>query len=379
MRLASSAVLLVLTICISAAEAAAQGADVPRPRLAAAIDTNSWEAYYDFGIANLKRDRRAAEAAFIWASRLDPGKAEPLFARWITYWARDPEKFARLVREDETLLRDPTVLAADSIREIALRRNPFVHQGLILHLFDQLPGRFRDDVATRGWIALARGQLPQAIAAFGTAMKRDQRRHGHLRFPRASAFVNLAQYDSAVTEIDLLIAQLRQEDEAAFAQRYESKELLEYASGLLQMQLRNTGAARQAFGRALVENAGFTPAKAMLGQLALSSRDTATALFEYSTAVDVDPADALLRLGYGRALLAARRPADAAAQLQTAVDLEPYYAEPYYLLGQALEQSTQPYPARLAYQRFLSLAPRGDSRRPQAERKVESLSMIGRD
>jgi hypothetical protein len=73
--------------------------------------------------------------------------------------------------------------------------------------------------------------------------------------------VNLRQYDSAAAQISALLAQQRAAETKVIGKGYESKELLEYAMGLLQLQRGRTPAAREAFGRAAVENAAFAPAR----------------------------------------------------------------------------------------------------------------------
>lgn len=52
----------------------------------------------------------------------------------------------------------------DPLRLLALRRDPFVHQGLVMVLYDQRYRRFSNDVAMRGWFAYGHGRLPVALA-----------------------------------------------------------------------------------------------------------------------------------------------------------------------------------------------------------------------
>src|SRR5262245_63981256 len=64
-----------------------------RPSVPRGADPNDWEAYYDLGIELLQNDRGGpAEAAFLWASRLRPDRAEPLYARWIAFWVRTAKR-----------------------------------------------------------------------------------------------------------------------------------------------------------------------------------------------------------------------------------------------------------------------------------------------
>lgn len=361
--------LLVLLLALSFLAAAPRHAvaQPARPSLSRDADPNDWEAYYDVGVGELGKRPGTCAAAFYWASRLRPDRAEPLYGRWIAFWASDFGRYERWLDDDERVLRDPEVLAADSLRLLALRRNPFVHQGLVVFLHDHLRGRWRDNDITRTWIHYAQGNLPLAIAGFGRAIDREPVKYGYLRYERASAFVNTARYDSAAAELDALLAQLRASDEKQLVSEYASKELLEYARGLLNVEQRNPAAARTAFARALTENPGFAPAHAALGKLALAARDTAAALLEYDQAVDVAPDDVVLRLGRGRALAAAGRAAEAAAEARRVIALNPDWAEPYMVLAGALQQAGDAAGAKGAYAEFLSHSPRNEPRRGWVE------------
>ena len=55
----------------------------PRPELAAGADTNSANAYYEFGLERLERRPKRAADAFYWACRLEPTWAEPWYAQWV--------------------------------------------------------------------------------------------------------------------------------------------------------------------------------------------------------------------------------------------------------------------------------------------------------
>src|SRR5574341_2008913 len=77
----------------------------PRPRLRSGADTNDWEVYFDRGVEGLRgRSARHAEPALYWASRLDPTRAEPLFARWVAFWLRDPGRYLRYLQDDPEVL-----------------------------------------------------------------------------------------------------------------------------------------------------------------------------------------------------------------------------------------------------------------------------------
>lgn len=344
-----------------------------RPSLPRDKDPNDWGAYYDEGVDWLGKNNTRAGENFSYASHLRPDRAEPILGLWLTFWARDIGRYERYLQDDERVLRDPNVIRADSLRERAFRRNPFVHQGLIVVIWDQLPGRWRDDPLTRGWLALGQAHLPEALIRFGRLSDGDSVRYGYLRFVRASAFVNSRHLDSATSEISRLLAQLRAQDAKSLGNGYESKELLEYAMGLLLLNQQRVPAAREAFGRAVVENAAFAPAHAKLGDIAFSLNDTATALLEYALAAETDPTDVEIRIGQGKVLRQAGHMTQAIAEFKKAILLEPLYATPYFMLASALEDSSDKPGAAEAYSQFLSHATGDDPRRAQAEQKLLAL------
>ena len=345
-----------------------------KPRLPTGVDPFDWEAYFDWGTEHLAKDLTASDSAILWSSRLRPDRAEPLFARWITFWARDIRLFEKYLEDDDKTLHEPRVAEAEALRARALRRNPFVHQGMIVYLYQKLPGYIRDTPVTRAWFALGEGDLPRALGLFATVISREPQRFGYLRFVRASAFVNSGKPDSAAAEIEALLKQLRAEDAKSLGNGYESKALLEYALGLVELRRNHTATAHEAFGRAIVEDAAFSPAHAMLGELAMNAHDTTTALLEYGLATETDSTDVELILGMGRALLVAKRPADAAAQFQRAVRLEPLYAEPYVRLASALEAKGDRPGAAAAYAQFLQHISQDDYRRGDIQHRIQLLA-----
>ena len=185
--------------------------------------------------------------------------------------------------------------------------------------------------------------------------------------------MNSGKPDSAAAEIAALLAQLRAEDAKSLGNGYESKELLEYAMGLLELRRGRTKAAHDAFGRAAVENAAFSPAHAMLGEMALTAHDGATALLEYGLATETDSSDVEYIAGLGRAYQVTNHGSDAVAQFRRAVALEPMYASPYVLLGSALQDTGDKTGAVAAYSKFLMHATQSDYRRADIERKIQAL------
>jgi predicted Zn-dependent protease len=362
---------LVLLSLLPASVAFGQKVIKP-PTLHGGADATDWEAYYDEGIARLWRDPKGADAYFAYATHLRPDRAEPLYGRFITYHSRDLERFVLYLRWDAKTLRDPEVIAAESFRERALRRNPFVHQGLLMFLIDRMPGKFKDDPVTRAWIHLGNGELPQALRLFGDAIKREPKKLGYLRYVRASAFINSNRPDSALIELDSLLAQQRAGDIDSDVGRYESKELLEYARGLILSQRRRS-LAKEAFGSAIAENVAFAPAHSMLAQIALLERDTTTALAELELAVSTDSTDVELLINLGKALGKANRFAEARTALRKATDLEPLYALPHYYFATIAEADGDKTGAVLEYKRFLRMSALTDALRAGAEARLAAL------
>ncbi|HEU4563139.1 MAG TPA: tetratricopeptide repeat protein [Gemmatimonadaceae bacterium] len=363
LRVAVLAVIAVIAVAGASGAAAQPPGEPPaRPRLRAQADLNDWEAYYDYGASMLAvRNFGAARAGFYWAARLDPMRADPLYGWWVTNWLRDTRKWERYLRDDERVVSDPEVRRADSVRMRALVRNPFVHQGIIMVLFEALPGRWGNDLATQAWIAYARPDFQKAAQLFGAAVARDPRRYGYMRQMRAASFVALQRYDSALAELTTLRSELEQREREHLVSPLESREMLEYAIARLHFARGDVAAARSALETAIVENVGFPPAHELLGEIALAQRDTATAVRELGTAVELDPGDAMFRVRYAIALRAARRPAEAVEQLRHAARAEPFYADIQFHLGASLEAAGDRAAAARAYEEYIARAPARDA------------------
>jgi tetratricopeptide (TPR) repeat protein len=344
-----------------------------RPALAPGADVNDWGLYYDLGVQLLGSDRRRADAAFYWAARLDPTRAEPPYARWVAYWLRNVSRFEAYMDGDEKLLRSPDVVRAERLRALAFRRNPFVHQGLFLVIIDALPGTFGNDVQTQAWIAYANGDLPKAVSRFAVALRHEPKNGSHLRYIRAAAFVGMGAYDSASVELGRYVASLRARDEKGVKGVYESKAMLEYAHALLYEQLRQPQATDEALGRALREDMSYAPAHAKIGRRALSAGQLDEAVAALTLALDIDPTDVVARLALGDALMYRERFGDAVAEYRRAVAAEPYYVEGVYRLAVGLERSGALDEAATAYARALTLGARTWPNAQNARARIEAL------
>ena len=348
----------ILVLAVATRSLAGQERIPTRPKLAAPADSNDWEAYYDQGVEWLNnREHGRAEGAFYWSSRLNPRRAEPLFARYTVAWARDIQRFARYLGRDPDKPLPPDLARIDSLRYRALLRNPLVFQGLIMAAFQELPGRWREDAWTRAWLAYGTLDFKEALASFARALDRDPKRFDEVRYMRATTFVATGQLDSATSELTALLDTLRRQDEEALNTVYESKALVQYAVGLLQAGRRQNAAARAAFETALVEDLSFYPAHLALGQLATERGDRVVALQEFEQAAAEGANDPIARYEYGVALVRAGRPADGITELRAAVALEPYYADSYFWLGEALLTQNDSTAAREAFQSYAGHAP----------------------
>lgn len=353
-------IVVVLTTAALFGTGGSRGQNPPgRPRVGQRGDVNDWTAYFDYGAAVLRATPHLADSAFAWASHLDPSRGEPLLGRWVAFWVANLGRFQEYLAERPSTRNAPDVLRAESLYVRALERNPFVPQNLRIVPYDMLPGRWREDPGTQGWLAYAQGDYQRAADRFARLIARNPDRYVNIRYYRALCFIPQRRYDSAGAEMRVLITTLRRLDSTgASSSYYESKEMIEYGVGMLALVQGDNAGARAAFERALQENLGFVPAHVRLGDLALARRDSAAAAGEYAQAVELAPTDGWIRWRYGAVLSSIGRSADAVAQLRQAIDLEPHYADPYLSLAGALETAGDRAGAIQALEDFLARAPR---------------------
>lgn len=354
--------------------ASAQSPDIPkRPRLEANADTNDWESYYDYGVRHVQRFPQRSYDAFYWASRLAPWTGDPLYAQWVAFHMRDIPRFARYLDDDRKVLDAADVQRTDSLLRLAFLRNPYIHRGLEMVLYDALPGTWRGDDMTRAWIAYANQKFEKASELFGRAITRKPERFYRMRHIRAVLFVAHKQYDSALSEMTALLSHARGLDERQLVREYESKAFYEYAIGRLEAARGDRQAARQAFERALTEDLTYTPAHVGLAVLAESGHDTEQTLASYAQAVDMTPLDAVYRYQYAVALLKAKRLQQGLEQIDRVIALEPHYADSYVFKGSAHEALGQSDSARVAFRAYLDRAARNAPNRGLATRRLAAL------
>ena len=349
--------LLAATLALATPATPVQSQEMPPPpKLARDADPHDWEAYFEYGVTQLRRSASKADAAFYWANRMDPTRAEPIYGRWVAFWMLDISEWPDYLEGNKRVLADPKVIASDSVRYRAYARNPFVNQALLLLLFEQLRGGLSGGGVTHGWISYANRNYSEALRSFYAVMQDDPDRVW-VRYDLALVFAQMQRYDSAAVQLLQLLDELRAIDRKEVVRLYDSKEMLEYALGLLYAAQGKLGDARQAQERALQENLGFTPAHVALGRLAVARRDTGTAVTEFGLAVELEPKDGAGHFWYGQALVRALRPAEGVEHLATAVRLEPYFADPYLSLATAYEALHDTTRAVAAYGNYLKRAP----------------------
>ncbi|HYL20784.1 MAG TPA: tetratricopeptide repeat protein [Gemmatimonadales bacterium] len=349
-----------------------------RPGLRDGVDTNDALSYYKAVLPLVRNgwDLQTAEAALYWASRLDPSWADPVYARSLL--------LLRAVRNDAlaTFFRTRSERAAlsvaltqrqmqvmDSLRRAAWARNPFVFTGLD---FPDYAPRRHAPPEEAGLYAFQDQKFAAADSLFAIALRKHPGEIG-LRLYRAQALFHLARYDSAVTQLEIGRDSVRATLQQHTALVLPSTAMFEYAIGIARIQQGNFAAARVAYERALTEDLSFYWVHARLAGAALALGDTAGAILELQTAVEINGSDPVMRLFYGVVLHSAHRLEEAEQQLKLAVELDSDYAAPYYRLG-AVYQGEGRFPQAIdQYLSFLARAPKRDPDRAAANHALITL------
>lgn len=362
------------------------GREMPRPRLPADADTNAARSYYElaeplvrFGI---KLD--TAEMALYWASRLDPGWSDPIYARSLIpldaittdmyqtwFQTHSPSAVSKLT------LTEQQITAIDSLQRVAWDRNPFFYSGLEFRRLLLIPGRRRDP-ARDGYLMFATRRFAPAESLFALALKKHPEDFV-LRTYRARALFYLEKYDSVVVELEAARDTIRHRAVEHGAPIFLSVEMFEFAIGIARVQQDDFPAAKAAFERALTENLGFYWAHVRLAGSAIALHDTASAVSELTTAVEIEGRDPVLRMYYGAVLQAAGRLQDAEEQFKRAIGLDPRYAEPYYQLGVNYHQRGMTDAAIEQYRQFLARSARDDPWRAAAASDLAGLMGVTPD
>jgi Flp pilus assembly protein TadD len=111
----------------------------------------------------------------------------------------------------------------------------------------------------------------------------------------------------------------------------------------------------------------------------LALHDSAAALSELATAVQLEGRDPVLRLYYGAVLQGALRLAEAEEQWHRAIELDPYYAAPYSWLALNFRLRHDSAAAIEQYRHFIAHTALEDPHRAQALRDLAALSSVKPD
>lgn len=392
--------LLAGLVLGGAANAAAQrtGAPPRRPTLPASADTNSAQAYNDYGLDQLRSNPRRAAAAFYWASRLDPISAEVVYAYRIALMLDDPERLRGYLRGDPRTLRGPESRRLDSLMQRALTLNPFYHAWLddilVTEFVTRELGRsLRIDgveasapeisYAVNSWLrsrdsglrpilSYSQGKFRESLDQWADEA-RQRPRDPMPRAWRARALYLGGNLDSARAELSTALRLARAADADSTRVFYESKSAWEFALGRIFEGLGRLDSAQAAYERTLVEELSYYQAHIRLGMLRLARGDTAAALTELSRAVLVKEDEYLPRITYAAALRLAGRHDSAETHLDRAIELEPWVALPRLLLGLERQARGNNAGAVEAFEAYLARSPRSDPDRATIQSLVETL------
>ncbi|MGH8569398.1 MAG: hypothetical protein ACREXU_15675 [Gammaproteobacteria bacterium] len=368
--------LLLLAPLASAQRPPADAATFARPVLPAGADTNSWSVYYNYGVAQLRDSPDEAEAGFVWASRIDPTRAEPLYGRWVTFWRRNMGLFKKYRKHDRRVLESPLILQVDSFYVRAQLLNPFTPRDLDLILEERLAwGKpWAHDLYTQGFVNYAAGHYAKAAYFFDRLLLQDSVANYDVRHYLALCYIATHNYEDAANQVMALLAELRRRSASETHYVYESQEALLYGLGVLHLLLGDSASARTDLSQALTENLAYYPAHAQLGDMALASGDSAAAVLEYAPAVELAADDGVMHYRYARMLSTVGRLPEAEAELRRAIALEPYFAPSYLALALVLETRGNPVQAVEHYRAYLERTYRRDPRIEMARERLAALS-----
>ena len=393
MRIVTLAVL-VIGVAVLSLPASGQAKLPARPKLAADQDSNDAQAYLAYAVSNLENDPKLAYRAYYWASRLDPSSAQAVYGRMITTLLSDDGLLKIRVIGAKSERDRADLRAVDSLSQLANILDPFLHRNLDRRLtlayytaavgarystaaiWDYVEDKLRSDgPAALGWAAYTDSKFPAALRYYREALDRAKSKSG-LFAMRGEMFWLIGNSDSAVAQFKLAISDQKKIEDKKLVILYQPKAIYEYQLGFIHEREGRTNDAREAYGRALVEDLSFYPAHVRLGALSLEAGDTATAVSEFDLASQAAPNDAKVHYQNAYVLVVTKKLADAAHQLQQAVALEPWYAEPRMLLARLYEASDMADLATKEYEAFLARSTQTDLQRAFAQERVTVLKGV---
>ena len=361
---------------------------IPRPKLRDVTDTNDAQAYYDFGLRTFRDDPGKAADAFYWAARLNPGWADPLYARRAAVLSSRQSLLNAIMTNNRR--NRPELRSLDSLLAHAYMLNPFLYRRLDRQLFlnyltngdrhAQAELTYEINVAIgqspphmQAWFAYAQGNFDRALQHYARAIESARESAADLHLERARILGMRNEVEPAVAEFQLALDELRQKDEKSLVVLYDSKAMAEFSVATLLEGAGQPQKAKEAYGRALQEDLAYYPAHMRLGLLALSQGDTAAALSELAMSAEIAADDAFVHYMNGWVLSKAKHTKEAIAELTKATELEPYYALPNLVLATQYEALEKAPEAMAAYGRYLQTASANDTQRQFATERLEDL------
>ena len=386
---------LLLCLVVAPSLTAQRDLEPPKRPMISGADTNDARAYYEWALSKLVRQPKDAAAGFYWAARLSPIMAEAFYGRRVALLLTDGNRLRGYWTGDKNTLRRDDIKRIDSLYLHALMLNPFLYERLDRELQDaiirdiatrasgngssmELEFAIREYLRTAGpgeraFRAYTGGQFQDALKYYAVAIE-DARYKHYYRSMRGRLFFQIGEADSAQVELSRAVDEMRKRDKKDLVYVYESKALLEHSIGMAWERLSEYDKAREAYGRALQEDLGYTPAHVRLAYLAWGFADTAAALSEFDLAVQVRPDDEALRFQYGYMLVEAGKLDDAQTHLRKSIEINPVFSLPYFALARAYERQGKASDAVTQYRAFLALSSQQDARRAEAQKAVQSLA-----
>jgi tetratricopeptide (TPR) repeat protein len=332
--------------------------------------SNDAVGFYRSGESNIKGSPHFADEQFMWAARLDPMWALPIYGRAVAQeriWFRDFMDAAYRGEGPKEPGRAEFHLL-DSLIFTALTHDPFFDRRIdrllaegkerTLHLRVRLGSKKVNlpDEVPLGEAEFLERDYVGATENWGKALK-EMPDLLPLRTWRAEAFYQLKKYDSAIVELRALAEALTTKEQQELVYEFQSKAIAVYSIGVLQVQLNDLPSARASFEEALNTDLGLYMAHVRLAGLNLLAGDTTTAVTELGAATQLNDTDAAILFQYGYVLIAAGRDEEAIAELRRAIAVDPYFATPYQYLGRVLDARGRTKEAVAAYQGYVDHAP----------------------
>lgn len=365
-------------------------------------DAKSALSYYRLALSKLESEAQVSADALYWALELEPSWPEALYAYRIAVLRADPDRLVRYFRRDKKVRRE--MAGVDSTYFRALMQDPFVYRDLdkdfVLHYYrtaieqnvrrrypsgDINTGDLRYEIDkyisdlmrdgdddTRGWIAFSERRFPDALQLYGNLIgKKHDNPEAHE--DRATIFFLTQRYDSAQSELEHALAELKTKDDKDRVVIYQPKAMLQFKLATVHLRQNNMAKAKESLGQALVEDLAFYPAHLTLANVALLEGDTATAGRELGLAVELKPDDPLTLMRQADLFLNIGKPDSAVAPLNRMVELRPHFATPHRLLGIAHDRKGAAQQAVAHYQKYLELTIRGDRFEAQTRARIAEL------